>query len=200
MTGREKLETDLAATGEALPTVLSDKAMTSVPEAGTLGRMIHAGAYVFAIGIVVAAIALLIEVFLRYVFNRPTIWAHETTTFLCALAFLYGGLFCAARDSHIRVVLIYDSLSRRARRIFDIVISATSCIAAGFFAYAAYLMVTKAIFAPTGGFRLERSGSAWDPPTPALVKMFLLGILILMMLQFLVLAINHARRRIGGDE
>ncbi|WP_413205300.1 TRAP transporter small permease subunit [Rhodospirillum sp. A1_3_36] len=186
---------DSAANTPAPPTVPA----RAVPEAGLLGRLINAGGNVFAVGIILSALVLLTEVFLRYVFNSPTIWAHETTTFLCALAFLYGGLFCAARDSHVRVVLIYGMLSPRVRGVFNIVISALSCLAAGCFSYAAFFMVEKAIFAPSGEVRLETSGSAWDPPIPALVKIFLLCMLILLTAQFLVLTVNYGRRFLKGE-
>lgn len=83
----------------------------AVPEAGALGRLIDKVGYVFAIGIVLAALILLLEVFLRYVLNSPTIWAHETTVFLCGAAFVFGGLYCTARNTHIRVVLLYDHFS-----------------------------------------------------------------------------------------
>lgn len=167
-------------------------------EAGWLGRQVDRLGYIFAAGIVIAALVLLLEVFLRYIFNSPTRWAHETTTFLCGIAFIFGGLYCASRNSHIRVVLIYDSLSPYWRRVMDVLISIVSCIAALAFTYAAVLMVRHATFAPTGGFRLERSGSAWNPPTPALVKTFLLVVMILLALQYLVLAWNHFRR-LKGD-
>ena len=176
------------------------EAPRAIPEAGRLGRAIEKGAYLFAAGIVLAACILLMEVFLRYVFNRPTIWAHETTTFLCGLAFLYGGLFCVSRNSHIRVVLIYDALPAGARRILNIFLSLLSMVAAGFFAFAAWIMVGKAFWTPQGDVRMETSGSAWNPPTPALVKAFLLVILIVMAVQFLVLAHGYLRRPVRGTE
>ena len=172
---------------------MSDLPKRAAPEAGRLGRIIDKGGNLFAAGIVLAAGILLLEVFLRYIFNSPTLWAHETTTFLCGLAFLYGGLYCVARNSHIRVVLIYDSISPRARRVLNVVISIMSLIASGFFAFASWIMVSKAFWTPTGAFRMETSGSAWNPPTPALVKGFLLLILILMAIQFLILAFNYLR-------
>ncbi|WP_417211170.1 TRAP transporter small permease subunit [Antarctobacter sp.] len=172
---------------------MSDMAKRAAPEAGRLGRIIDRGGYVFAAGIVLAAGILLLEVFLRYVFNSPTLWAHETTTFLCGLAFLYGGLFCVARNTHIRVVLIYDAIGPRAKRWLNVALSILSLIASVFFAFACWIMVSKAFWTPTGSFRMETSGSAWNPPTPALVKGFLLLILILMAVQFLILAINYLR-------
>ncbi|WOI56088.1 TRAP transporter small permease subunit [Palleronia sp. LCG004] len=172
---------------------MSDLTKRAIPEAGILGRIIDKIAYVFAAGIVLAACILLLEVFLRYVFNSPTLWAHETTTFLCGLAFLYGGLLCVSRDSHIRVVLLYDAVGPRARRWLNVILSILSLIATGFFAFAAWIVVTKAYWTPTGAFRMETSGSAWNPPTPALVKGFLLIIILLMMVQFLILSVKYFR-------
>ncbi|MCE0505408.1 TRAP transporter small permease [Roseivivax sp. GX 12232] len=164
-----------------------------IPEAGLLGRMISRGGIVFAAGIVIAMLILIQEVVLRYFFNNPTTWAHETTIFLSGVAFVYGGLYCVARDSHIRVVLIYDAIPARARRWLDVAISAVCALASTMFAYAAWIMVSRAAFTPSGEFRLERSGSAWDPVYPGLMKVFLLAVLAVMALQFLILTVNYAR-------
>ncbi len=182
-------EIDLAATSEGTGAI--------PPEAGLMGRLVDRVAYIFAAGIVFSAAVLLMEVFLRYALNRPTIWAHETTVFLCGLAFTFGGLYCTSRNSHIRVVLIYDSLSAGMRRIFDIIISITCAIASGFFAYASWHMVTRAVWTPSGDIRLETTGSAWSPPTPALIKIFIFVIMVLLVVQFLIFAVNYARRAKG---
>ena len=165
----------------------------TIPEAGALGRIIDKVGLVFAAGIVVSMLILINEVVLRYVFNAPTIWAHETTIFLCGIAFIYGGLYCSAQDKHIRVVLIYDAVPASIRRIFDIVISIICAAASAMYAWAASIMVQRAAFRPDGSFRLERSGSAWDPVYPGLLKVFMLVVLTVMAVQFVVLAINYAR-------
>lgn len=169
------------------------KTAGAIPEAGRLGRLIDRGGWIFAAGIFGAMLILIQEIVLRYVFNDPTAWAHETTVFLCGAAFVYGGLFCAARDEHIRVVLIYDALPAGARRVLDVVISVVCATASGFFAYAAILMVQKAAFRPDGSVRLESSGSAWDPVYPGILKIFLMIILLVMTAQFLILAWNYAK-------
>ncbi|MCB1759903.1 MAG: TRAP transporter small permease [Gammaproteobacteria bacterium] len=170
-----------------------DEKDRAVAQAGRLGWLINKGGIVFAAGIVLSAMILIQEVFLRYVLNAPTIWAHETTIFLCAVAFVYGGLYCTARNAHIRVVIIYDRLHVKLRRVFDVVISLICAVSAGFFSYAAWLMVKRAAFAPDGSLRLETSGSAWNPPTPALLKLFMLAVLVVMTVQFLILAYHYAR-------
>ncbi|RLQ87346.1 TRAP transporter small permease subunit [Notoacmeibacter ruber] len=167
----------------------------AIAEAGWIGRWIDAGGLLFAVGIVLAMLILMQEVILRYVFNAPTIWAHETTVFLCGIAFIYGGLYCTARDRHIRVVLIYDAIGPRLRRMLDIVISFICAASSAMFAWAAWLMVERAAFSPDGSVRLERSGSAWDPVYPGLLKIFLMAVMAIMAVQFVILAINYARGR-----
>lgn len=169
----------------------------AVVQAGRLGWLIDKVGIVFAIGIIASMLILIQEVFLRYVLNSPTIWAHETTIFLCAVAFIYGGLYCAARNSHIRVVILYDLVKGRARRVLDVAISIVCAVSAATFAWAAWLMVERAIFAPDGSVRFERSGSAWDPPTPALLKLFLLAAMVALSIQFVVLAFNYARGKVS---
>ncbi|WP_411958066.1 TRAP transporter small permease subunit [Paracoccus homiensis] len=168
---------------------------TAIPEAGAFGRLVDRVAILPAMGIVAAMAILIQEVVLRYVFAAPTIWAHETTVFLCAIAFIFGGLLCASRDRHIRVVLVYDYLPAGLRRVFDIVISAVCALSSAAFAWAAWLMVQRAAWRPDGSFHLETSGSAWNPAYPGLLKILLMVALGLLAVQFLILAINYAKGR-----
>lgn len=167
----------------------------AIPEAGVLGRVIVRVAFVPAIGIIAAMLILIQEVVLRYVFGAPTIWAHETTVFLCGIAFIFGGLLCSVRDRHIRVVLLYDLLSPRWRRNFDVVISAICGLASAAFAWASWVMVQRAVFRPDGSFHLETSGSAWNPPYPGLIKIFLMLTMAIMAIQFTILAVSYAKGR-----
>ncbi|MDD7911467.1 MULTISPECIES: TRAP transporter small permease subunit [Pseudovibrio] len=169
----------------------------AIPEAGILGAGIVKVGLVFAIGIVISALILFWEVIMRYVFNAPTVWAHETVVFLNASAFIFGGLYAASLNKHIRVVLFYDNLSPWLRRTFDVVISGVCMIASGFFAWAAWQSVKRAVWTPTGDLHFETSGSAWNPPFPGYLKVFLFFILIVLAIQFLVLAFNYARRKVA---
>jgi C4-dicarboxylate transporter, DctQ subunit len=74
-----------------------------------------------------------------------------------------------------------------------VVISVASAIASAFFAWAAWLMVEKAVWMPTGGVRLERTGSAWDPPLPAYLKILLLLTLVAMTVQFAIYLVHQVR-------
>ncbi|MEH6631552.1 MAG: TRAP transporter small permease [Halopseudomonas aestusnigri] len=172
---------------------------TAPAEAGALGRIINTIGSVFAFCFVASMAALIYEIVLRHLFDAPTLWAHETTTFLCATGFIFGGLFSASRNKHIRVVIFYDYVSPKVKRCLDIGIYITCAISTGFFSYAAWLVVKRAIFTPGGELRFETSGSAWNPPTPALLKMFLLAVLVVMTIQFIVFAISHIRGNAPSD-
>ncbi|WP_138468772.1 TRAP transporter small permease subunit [Poseidonocella sp. HB161398] len=175
-----------------------NKTPDPVPEAGLLGRAINALGLLFAIGILASAGLLFYEVVMRYVFNAPTKWVHETVVFLSALAFVFGGLYAAALDTHIRVVIFYDRLSAGAKRLFDVAISTACLVASLFFAWAAWLSVERAAWTPQGDFRLETSGSAWNPPYPGLLKIFLFAVMILLAVQFAIFAVNYLRKK-GQD-
>ena len=177
---------------EAIPDAVAER-RRPLPQAGRLGWVIDRVSLLFAIGILLAMATLVLEVVMRYFFNAPTTWAHETSTFLSAITFVFGGLLCVCRNSHIRVVLLYDLITGRARQILDAVISLTCAVSTGFFAWAAWRMVKKAVFRPSGDLYLETSGSAWNSPAPAFVKIFLFFVLIIMCGQFLTLAFNYLR-------
>ena len=172
-----------------------NKTPEPVPEAGMFGRAVNAIGILFAIGILLSAGLLFYEVAMRYVFDAPTRWVHETVVFLSAIAFVFGGLYVAAIDKHIRVVLFYDNLTSGMKRAFDVAISLACFVASVFFAWAAWLSVERAAWTPQGDFRLETSGSAWNPPYPGILKVFLFVILVLLAIQFAIFTINHLRRK-----
>lgn len=156
---------------------------------------IAASAKIFAWAIFVAFAISVYEVIARYVFDSPTFWAHETTTFLIAAIFLVGGPIALARDKHIRVRMIYDAVSPTKRRWLDI---ANSIIAMAFFAglgFAAWTMAWKATHTPTGRIHFEGTGTAWNPPTPAMLKIIILLAVSVMFIQSTLHLIEAVRRQ-----
>ena len=123
------------------------------------------------------------EVILRYVFNDPTFWVHETTVFLVACIFALGGPVVLARDQHIRVRLVYDLVPDGTRRWLDIVNTIITLIFCVGMAYAAYVLFTRSAFNPMGEFQLERSGTSWNPPFPSLTKGVILIAVVVMAVQ-----------------
>lgn len=133
----------------------------------------------------------LIEVVLRYVFNAPTIWAHETTILLCAVCFIYGGAYCLAQDSHIRITIVYDLLNEKIRRVLDIASLVLCTVYIAALSYAGWFVAHSSLFSPSGNWQPETSGSAWDPAIPAVVRCFLFAVLVVMFVQLCAQLVKH---------
>ena len=128
------------------------------------------------------------EIVARYVFAAPTIWVHEATVILVGVNFAVGGIFVLYDRAHINIVVIYQSVSPTLQRIFDVLIS---------FVFTAYLCVLA--YATWGvaaqAWRLgEKSGTAWNPPLPMILKAALFASLAVMSLIAAVQLIQAARR------
>ena len=170
------------------------------PEIRTrLDRWIAASGQVFAWAIFLAFAASVYEVVARYVFDNPTIWAHESTTFLIAVIFLVGGPIALARDKHIRVRIVYDAVTPRVRRWLDVLNSLIALVFLGGLTYAAWTMTWKATHAPTGAIHLQTTGTAWNPPTPALIKITILFCAGIMLVQTVLHLVEALRRRPAAD-
>jgi len=108
--------------------------------------------------LVPAIIAITIwEVVLRYGFNRPTIWVHETSEHLFAFSFLLGGAYTLSQGGHVRVDVIYIHLSSRWKRILDLI------NAVFFFLFIGLLLWQGGEMAWESMTLLERSQSPWGP-------------------------------------
>ena len=128
------------------------------------------------------------EVGMRYLLNDPTSWVHETVVFLIAIIFAIGGPVALARDKHIRVRILYDTVGDDTRRWLDLLNTILTLLFTVAMSYAAYVMFTRSAFNPLGEFQLERSGTSWNPPFPSLTKLAILVALAIMTAQ----AVWHA--------
>ncbi|MBY5970691.1 TRAP transporter small permease subunit [Halomonas denitrificans] len=126
------------------------------------------------------------EVIMRYGFSSPTSWVHETVVMLVAVSFCLGGPAALASNRHIRVKVLYDAVGptfRRALDIFNDVVTFGFCLG---MSYAAWVMFYGASHNPLGEWQLERSGTSWNPPFPAVVKGMILLALAVMCVQALI--------------
>ncbi|MFG6179308.1 TRAP transporter small permease subunit [Halomonas sp. THAF12] len=135
------------------------------------------------------------EVIMRYGFGSPTSWVHESVVMLVAVGFALGGPAALASDRHIRVKVLYDAVGPRFRLWLD---RFNDLVTFGFclgMSYAAYTMFWSASHNPMGEWQLERSGTSWNPPFPALVKGVILLALAIMCVQALLHLSRSLRRR-----
>ena len=125
------------------------------------------------------------EVVARYAFNAPTIWAHETAILLASLAFVFGGAYCMAEGTHMRIGFLVEKHPALARLSHGLSLVAGGIYLAGL-SYAAWKMAEKAVlrFSLSGAWDPERSGSTMNSPLPAYLKvcLFVGSVLFLLVL------------------
>lgn len=144
---------------------------------------IRAGHFVSILFLIVVCISFF-EVIMRYAFNAPTLWVHETTSFLISLAMLFGGIACYADEKHIAMTFISDSFPPTVRWYTVLFVEVCTLAFSIMMTYGAFLSARDSFISPFGSFRMQTSGSALDPPFPALNKGFFFATCI--MLVFLV--------------
>ena len=124
---------------------------------------------------------MLYEVFLRYVFEAPTLWANELTLWLAGFVFLISGLYAMQQRCHIRIFLLYDVCPRWLQRTFDIISVIMLCGFAFFTVYGSYKQVFVTKF-----YNWEMFGTAFDPPIPATVQPAILIMVTLIAIQAII--------------
>lgn len=117
------------------------------------------------------------EVVLRYVFERPTLWANELSLWMAGFIFLLAGLYAMQQRSHIRIYLLYDILPRGLQRLCDVISAALIMVFAMALIYGSYNEASAKFL------RWETFGTAFDPPIPATLKPMILLIILLVAVQ-----------------
>ena len=130
-------------------------------------------------------LVMLYEVFMRYVVEKPTLWANELTLWIAGFVFLCSGFYAMQQRCHIRIFLLYDMVPRWLQRVFDM--------------FSALMVVTFAFFLVYGSFKQvfivkfykwEMFGTAFDPPIPATVQPMILIIVTLIAIQAVINVIS----------
>ncbi len=72
---------------------------------------------------VIAVVVYYYEVIVRYVFNSPTNWAHESMFLMFGMQYLLAGGFVLRENGHVRVDVLYNYLPKRGKAIVDVITS-----------------------------------------------------------------------------
>jgi TRAP-type mannitol/chloroaromatic compound transport system permease small subunit len=143
--------------------------------------------------IVPLVLATCYEVFARYLFEAPTIWAYEVGYTLTGSHFLLGLAYTLAVGAHIRIDIFSGKFSPRTRAIIDLAAYAVILPLLVWLSYALFQHLA------TGYLRGERSGqSAMNLPVWPFRIVFFTAFTLLA-LQVLAEVIKSARAlRTGG--
>lgn len=99
----------------------------------------------------------LFEVFTRRILGKPTIWTHETLSYLFCASILLTMAYTLKHKQHVKVDLIYNRLNAKKKAILDII---TFIFFMGFFIV---IFLWKGIvFAATSWAMWERTPSAFN--------------------------------------
>lgn len=104
---------------------------------------------------VIAVFVYYYEVMARYVFNSPTVWAHESMYLMFGMQYLICGAYAMMTENHVRVDIFYATWSPRRKAIVDLLTSVF------FFIFAGTLLVTSWIFAMDATRVSEVSFTDW---------------------------------------
>jgi TRAP-type mannitol/chloroaromatic compound transport system permease small subunit len=150
-------------------------------------------ACVFAFLLVPMAGIVLWDVLMRYVFNRPTIWAYETSLFVFGGYIVLTGAYTLLVKGHVNVDIIYGSKSPRTRAILDL------CTAVLFFLYMWFLL-RYSLAQTIVSWRLHESTNTLFHPPFYPLKTTLPVACILMMLQGSAKFIRDFHMALTGKE
>ena len=134
------------------------------------------------------------EVTARYLFDAPTIWAHEVSGALIAVGFTLGGVYTMQQKGHISISSVYELMPPRWKAALDVFAQVVTLVFLAAFIWGAGVNALKA-------WELgETSGSAWNQPTPIFLKTLVVIGAALMCLQAGVHLAQAVRRSVSRTE
>ncbi len=133
----------------------------------------------------IAAVLTLWEVGSRYLFNAPTLWAFETVMMLCAACWMLSAGFITLKQRHIAITVVHVAVSERTRWWLDLFAMLVGIVALFLLLSDAAIRSYEAIA------KIERSGSAFNAPTPMMLKSLLAAGAFLYLAQLVVNLHRH---------
>lgn len=104
-------------------------------------------------------IIVIYEVFMRYVFNAPTTWGFEATTFLYGLHYMFGYAYTDVYDGHVKVDIFTSLMSEKKQAVIAIITNLLF-----FMPVIACMTIWSFKFAYTSTVQMEVNSTSWAPP------------------------------------
>jgi len=99
------------------------------------------------------------EVLMRYVFNTPTTWGFELTTFLYGLHFMFGNAYTDVQNGHVKVDIFTTMMPQKIQSILAIFTNVLF-----FLPVMTCLTIWSFRFAYTSTIGGELNPTSWAPP------------------------------------
>lgn len=99
------------------------------------------------------------EVIMRYIFNAPTIWGFEMTTFLYGLHFMLGLAYTELHGGHVKVDILTARIKKKTATVLAILTNVVI-----FVPVMGLLTFWTWAFAIKSTQMLEKNATSWAPP------------------------------------
>lgn len=117
------------------------------------------------------------EVFMRYAFNRPSIWAYDLSYMIGGTFFTLGMGYTLLKKKHVRVDVFYNNFKKRKKAITDICLTVLV-----FFPTFTLLLIKLIPWVQTSWERKEKAtGSYWLPPIYPFKTIMLVAVILLIL-------------------
>ena len=116
------------------------------------------------------------EVFMRYIFNAPTSWGFEATTFIYGIHFILGLGYTLKHNGHVSIDVFESRLPTRPRTILRIIVSLVI-----FIPTVGLLATYGVIYAATSWQLWEHASTSWAPPIYPFKTIMAIGFILLFL-------------------
>lgn len=138
-------------------------------------------------------IIVIVDVTFRYVLDRPSMWAYETSMFIYGAYIVLAGGYTLLHKGHVNVDILYGNLSPRKKAILDVLTAAL------FFIFMWYLL-TYSLEQTIRSWQMgETTNTPWHPPIYPLRTTLPIAC-ILLMLQGIAKFIRDLHMALTGKE
>ena len=140
--------------------------------------------------IVIIVCIMVFEVVMRYVFNSPTRWVHETSLQLFGSYSILSGAYVLLHKGHVRIDILYDRFSPRRKAILDLFAYLVLFLFVG-------LMLVYGVQLAWHSMQIqEDSPSTWSPPVYYFRWMLPIGAFLILLqgLSQFILSLSMAKR------
>jgi len=100
-----------------------------------LDRLMEGFAWLAGLLMMFSLITVCIDVVMRYFFNRPTGWVLQFSEYILLYIPFLAAAFVLREESHIRIDIVLNRLTEKARSLINMVTSLLSCIVLAILTY-----------------------------------------------------------------
>lgn len=128
---------------------------------------------------IVLALIVLYGVFMRYVLNKPTLWALELTTFIYGAHFMLGAGHAHLIGEHVHIEVVEQRFPERLRALLRVI-----TFWALFLPFVGSMFLRSIFYARKSWSLWERAWTAWGPPLYPIKTVIPVAFLLLLLQGF----------------